>query len=59
MGPVLNELRARIMEEVDYRYEAIAQETYAKVYENDPDIAIPKVVLAADRVLVSGSTSWK
>ncbi len=53
MGPLLEELRARIMEEVDYRYEATAQETYAKVYEGDPDIAIPKVVLASDRVLVS------
>jgi predicted unusual protein kinase regulating ubiquinone biosynthesis (AarF/ABC1/UbiB family) len=53
MKPLLEELRARIIEEVDYRYEAEAQEKYAQVYENDPDIAIPKVVMASDRVLVS------
>ena len=53
MKPLLEELRARIIEEVDYRYEAQAQETYDRVYDNDPDIAIPKVVMVSDRVLVS------
>ena len=53
MKPLLEELRARIIEEVDYRYEAQAQETYSRVYDNDPDIAIPKVVMFSDRVLVS------
>ena len=53
MKPLLEELRARIIEEVDYRYEAQAQETYARVYDGDPDIAIPKVVMVSDRVLVS------
>jgi len=41
MAPLLEELRARIMEEVDYRYEASAQEKYAQVYDGDPDISIP------------------
>ncbi|MEI6648984.1 MAG: AarF/ABC1/UbiB kinase family protein [Actinomycetes bacterium] len=53
MKPLLEELRARIIEEVDYRYEAEAQQKYSEVYENDPDIAIPKVVMASDKVLVS------
>ena len=53
MKPLLEELRSRIIEEVDYRYEAQAQETYARVYDGDADIAIPKVVMASDRVLVS------
>ncbi len=53
MKPLLEELRARIIEEVDYRYEAQAQQKYSEVYENDPDIAIPKVVMASDKVLVS------
>jgi len=53
MKPLLEELRSRIIEEVDYRYEAQAQETYARVYEGDPDIVIPKVVMVSDRVLVS------
>ena len=53
MGPLLEELRARIIEEVDYRYEAEAQRKCYEAFADDPDIAIPKVVLAADRVLVS------
>ncbi|NDE71914.1 MAG: AarF/ABC1/UbiB kinase family protein [Actinobacteria bacterium] len=53
MKPLLEELRARIIEEVDYRYEAQAQEACWNAYENDPDIAIPKVVAVSDRVLVS------
>ena len=53
MGPLLEELRARIIEEVDYRYEAEAQRKCFEAFADDPDIAIPKVVLAADRVLVS------
>ncbi|NBU82954.1 MAG: AarF/ABC1/UbiB kinase family protein, partial [Flavobacteriaceae bacterium] len=51
--PLLEELRARIIEEVDYKYEAEAQSAYAAAYDNDPDIAIPKVVMASDKVLVS------
>lgn len=53
MKPLLEELRARIIEEVDYRYEAQAQEMCWEAFENDPDIAIPKVVAVSDRVLVS------
>ena len=53
MKPLLEELRARIIEEVDYRFEAQAQEACWNAFENDPDIAIPKVVQATDRVLVS------
>jgi predicted unusual protein kinase regulating ubiquinone biosynthesis (AarF/ABC1/UbiB family) len=40
MGPLLEELRARIIEEVDYQYEAKAQRAYALEFEGDPDIAI-------------------
>ena len=50
MKPLLEELRARIIEEVDYMYEAEAQRTYAAAYDGDPDIAIPKVVMASDKV---------
>lgn len=53
MKPLLEELRSRIIEEVDYRYEAQAQEAYARVYDGDSDIAIPKVVMVSDRVLIS------
>ena len=53
MKPLLEELRARIIEEVDYKYEAEAQIAYSAAYDGDPDIAIPKVVMASDKVLVS------
>ncbi len=53
MKPLLEELKARIIEEVDYRFEAQAQEACWNAYLDDPDIAIPKVVLATDRILVS------
>ncbi len=53
MGPLLDELKARIIEEVDYRFEAQAQEACWLAYEGDPDIVIPKVVLATDRVIIS------
>ena len=53
MGPLLEELRARIIEEVDYRYEADAQQKCFDAFADDPDIVIPKVVHSADRVLVS------
>ena len=53
MQPLLEELRARIIEEVDYKYEAEAQTACWIAYENDPDVAIPKVVTATDKVLVS------
>jgi predicted unusual protein kinase regulating ubiquinone biosynthesis (AarF/ABC1/UbiB family) len=53
MKPILEELRARIIEETDYRFEAEAQQRYSEVYEGDPDIAIPKLIMASDKVIVS------
>jgi len=53
MKPLLEEMKARIIEEVDYRFEAEAQEACWNAYLNDPDIAIPKVVSATDRVIIS------
>ena len=55
MKPLMEELRARIIEEVDYLYEAEAQAACWAAYENDPDIAIPRVIAATKKVLVS---SW-
>jgi predicted unusual protein kinase regulating ubiquinone biosynthesis (AarF/ABC1/UbiB family) len=51
--PMLDELRARVVEELDYRLEAAAQQAFADAYANDPDIAVPGVVTATDHVLVS------
>ena len=53
--PMLDELRARVVEELDYRLEAQAQQAFADAYAGDPDIAIPGVVTATDHVLV---TEW-
>jgi len=53
MKPLLEELKARIIEEVDYRYEASAQSACFEAYSGDSDIAIPEVIMETDRVLVS------
>src|SRR5580704_2640342 len=53
--PMLDELRARVVEELDYRLEAAAQQTFANAFAGDPDIAVPGVITATDRVLV---TEW-
>src|SRR5271165_388201 len=51
--PMLDELQARVVEELDYRLEAVAQQAFADAYAGDPDIAVPNVVTATDHVLVS------
>jgi predicted unusual protein kinase regulating ubiquinone biosynthesis (AarF/ABC1/UbiB family) len=51
--PVLEELRNRVVEELDYRLEAASQQAFADAYAGDPDIAVPKVLTATDHVLVS------
>ncbi|HTX85086.1 MAG TPA: AarF/ABC1/UbiB kinase family protein [Streptosporangiaceae bacterium] len=51
--PVLEELRNRVVEELDYRLEAASQQAFADAYAGDPDIAVPRVLTATDHVLVS------
>jgi predicted unusual protein kinase regulating ubiquinone biosynthesis (AarF/ABC1/UbiB family) len=51
--PLLEELQARVAEELDYRMEATAQQAFADAYADDPDIYVPPVVEATDHVLVS------
>jgi predicted unusual protein kinase regulating ubiquinone biosynthesis (AarF/ABC1/UbiB family) len=53
--PLLDELRARVAEELDYRMEAVSQQAFADAFAGDPDIAIPSVVAATDHTLV---TEW-
>jgi predicted unusual protein kinase regulating ubiquinone biosynthesis (AarF/ABC1/UbiB family) len=53
--PLVTELRERVTEELDYRLEASAQRAFAAAYAGDPEIVVPPVVAAADRVLV---TEW-
>ena len=51
--PLLEELRARVAEELDYRMEATSQQAFADAYAGDSDIYVPPVVAATDHVLVS------
>jgi predicted unusual protein kinase regulating ubiquinone biosynthesis (AarF/ABC1/UbiB family)/HSP20 family molecular chaperone IbpA len=53
--PLLAELRDRVAEELDYRLEAAAQETFATAYAADPDVCVPRVVSVSDHILV---TEW-
>lgn len=53
--PLLTELRDRVAEELDYTLEADAQRTMATAYAGDPEIAVPKVVASAPKVLI---TEW-
>ena len=51
--PLLEELRARVAEELDYELEARSQQAFADAYRDDPDIFVPDVISATRHVLVS------
>ncbi len=51
--PLLDELRNRVTEELDYRMEGDSQGAFAEAFANDPDILVPRVLQASDHVLVS------
>jgi predicted unusual protein kinase regulating ubiquinone biosynthesis (AarF/ABC1/UbiB family) len=51
--PLLNELRNRVAEELDYHLEARSQHAFAEGYAGDPDIFVPPVVAGTDHVLIS------
>jgi predicted unusual protein kinase regulating ubiquinone biosynthesis (AarF/ABC1/UbiB family) len=53
--PLLDELRDRVAEELDYGLEANAQRGFAEAYRGDPDFSIPDVVAGTEHVLV---TEW-
>jgi predicted unusual protein kinase regulating ubiquinone biosynthesis (AarF/ABC1/UbiB family) len=55
VGPLLDELRDRVGEELDYELEAAAQHAFAEAYRGDPDIYVPDVVFRTTQVLV---TEW-
>jgi predicted unusual protein kinase regulating ubiquinone biosynthesis (AarF/ABC1/UbiB family) len=51
--PLLEELRSRVAEELDYELEAASQQAFADAYRDDPDIYVPDVVAGTRHVLVS------
>ncbi len=53
LGPILDELRDRMAEELDYRLEAESQATFAAAFADDEDFSIPAVVAHAEHVIVS------
>jgi predicted unusual protein kinase regulating ubiquinone biosynthesis (AarF/ABC1/UbiB family) len=53
--PLIEELRDRVSEELDYALEAKAQQVFADEFAGDPDVLVPPVVHQADQVLV---TEW-
>jgi predicted unusual protein kinase regulating ubiquinone biosynthesis (AarF/ABC1/UbiB family) len=53
--PLITELRERVSEELNYQLEGAWQAAFAEAYDGDPDVCVPKVLAAADRVLV---TEW-
>ncbi len=57
--PILEELYARLSEEIDYSIEAANQQLFADHYRGHPFIAIPSVVheLSSDRVLTTEMAS--
>ncbi len=52
---VFDQLRERLIDELDYQREADAQQAFADAFAGDPDILVPAVVHTSDRVLV---TAW-
>lgn len=55
VGSLIEELRERIREELDYEREAANQARFAAFYEGHPTIAVPKIIgeLSAKRVITS------
>src|ERR1700760_4600771 len=51
--PLLEELRSRVAEELDYELEARSQQAFADAYRDDPDIFVPDVITATRHVLVA------
>ena len=51
--PLLDELRDRVTEELNYTLEAASQQAFADAYAGDPDFYVPNVVMGTDHVLVS------
>ncbi|SDX47835.1 Predicted unusual protein kinase regulating ubiquinone biosynthesis, AarF/ABC1/UbiB family [Modestobacter sp. DSM 44400] len=51
--PLIAELKARVVEELDYVLEADSQRAFAAAYADDDQIVVPRVVASAPKVIVS------
>lgn len=53
INPILDELRARMAEELDYTLEAASQQTFAEAFDGDEVFAVPQVLAGGEKVIVS------
>jgi len=53
LKPILDELKSRVTEELDYGLEAKSQKAFADAFAGDPDFAIPDVIHHKGNVIVS------
>jgi len=53
MGPILEEVRDRMSEELDYDLEATNQRVFAKAFRGDHDVFVPDVLAHSPQVIVS------
>lgn len=53
IGPIVDELRDRATEELDYLRESNNQRSFAAAYEDDPDFVVPHVLAASPHILIS------
>jgi predicted unusual protein kinase regulating ubiquinone biosynthesis (AarF/ABC1/UbiB family) len=51
--PILDELKARVAEELDYSLEADAQSRFAEAFRDDAVFAVPDVVASTEHVIIS------
>lgn len=51
--PILQELKERVAEELDYLAESNNQRAFAAAYEGDPEFVVPHVLAATPKVLIS------
>ncbi|ADG79635.1 ABC-1 domain protein OS=Tsukamurella paurometabola (strain ATCC 8368 / DSM / CCUG 35730 / CIP 100753 / JCM 10117 / KCTC 9821 / NBRC 16120 / NCIMB 702349/ NCTC 13040) OX=521096 GN=Tpau_3042 PE=4 SV=1 [Tsukamurella paurometabola] len=50
---LVQELTDRTEAELDYRYEATNQRKFAKAFDGDPNVLVPKVIASAPKVIIS------
>ncbi len=53
IGPILTELKQRMVEELDYSAEATWQQTFHEAFVDVEEFAVPAVVRSTERVIVS------
>ena len=53
VGPIMDELMARMSEELDYTIEAGYQRTFAKAFRDDSEVLVPDVLVASEQVIVA------